>query len=121
MKLRISFLLLLLCVSALADNVNVTNPTTNPIPVNVVAGGSAPTPVARTPSVAVAIVSGSVTAGARSVSIAPSSDFAGTILGTTITGTTNGGSFTWTAGQNDTLAAIAYTRTAGSLTILQVR
>lgn len=79
------------------------------------------TPAARTPSLTVATTTGSVLTGARSVSLAPSADFEGTILGTTITGVTNGAAFDFVAPAGDTIAAIAYTITAGSLTIQQLR
>jgi hypothetical protein len=62
-----------------------------------------------------------IAAGAISVSIVPSSDFAGTINGATITGTTNGGAFNVRANPPDTLPAIIYTRTAGSLNISVLR
>jgi hypothetical protein len=72
----------------------------------------------RTPSLDIATGSGSVTSGAQSVTIVTSSDFSGTILGTSVS--TNK-AFTWSSKLNDTLAAIAYTISAGSLTILQIR
>lgn len=70
----------------------------------------------RTPGATVVAVDGSVAAGARTVQLVPSADFSGTLLGqawpsgTAIVG--------WTAQGNDTIGAIAYTVTTGTLLIL---
>ena len=70
----------------------------------------------RTPAFTAATSSGTVTAGAKSVTFIFSTDFAGTILGTTIDLSTMG-SITFTAPSGDTLSAIAYTRSAGTIYI----
>lgn len=69
----------------------------------------------------VTTASATITAGALSVSIVPSADFAGTINGATISGSSSGSVFTARVIAPDTLPAIAYTRSAGSLTISVIR
>lgn len=80
-------------------------------------GGAVTLPsTARVPSRTVVTTSGSVAAGARSVALELSSDFVGSILGdnTVIAGAI----YPFVVYQNDdTLAAIAYTITSGSITI----
>lgn len=70
----------------------------------------------RTPAASVVTASGTVAAGKKSVALIPSADFAGTILGVDV-GTQP---LTFEAPAGDTLAAIVYTRSAGSLTILTI-
>ncbi len=97
MKLRILSLLLILCLAPIAEAQRI-----------------------RTPSIVTAVVSGSVPEGARKVTFLFSSDFAGTVLGATFSGAAN--SFlTIDAPDGDTLGAIAYTRTAGTIRIVAVR
>ena len=63
-------------------------------------------------------VSGSVALGSRSISIETSSDFAGTILGVTAQADRV---YEFAVNQNDdTLGAIAYTLTAGSIIITKI-
>lgn len=78
---------------------------------------SSGTGVQQTPSRSVVTTSGSVTAGAASVTILSSSDFAGTVLGAAFLPSL---AETYEAAAGNTLAAIAYTITAGSLTISKV-
>ena len=68
----------------------------------------------RTPAASVVTADGTVAAGAKSVALIPSTDFVGTILGVDV-GTQP---LSFDAPPGDTLGAIAYTRSAGSLTIL---
>lgn len=76
----------------------------------------------RTWTLQTGVTSGStIAAGAISISIVPSSDFAGTINGATITGATNGSAFSPKVIPPDTLPAVIYTRSAGSLTISVLR
>jgi hypothetical protein len=78
--------------------------------------------VQRTWTLQTAVTTGAtIASGALSISIVPSSDFAGTINGATITGTTNGGAFNVRAVSPDTLPAVVYTRSAGSLSISILR
>ncbi len=63
------------------------------------------TPQVRTPSFTSTSTSGSVPAGARSVAIANIGNSAGTVMGV---GLPPGGSISWDADQNSTLAAISY-------------
>lgn len=74
----------------------------------------------RTPSITTATASGSVPAGARKLTFIFSNDFAGSVLGSTFSGT-NDASVTIDAPAGDTLAAVAYTITAGSLRIVEVQ
>lgn len=84
------------------------------VKVHVVSGGSTPVSVQETPSASTVSTSGSVTAGARSVLFICSADFAGSILGVT---RGFGDVITISAQVNNTLGAIAYTRSAGSIDI----
>lgn len=72
--------------------------------------------VARTPASAVVSSSGSVAAGKQSVQFIPSSDFTGTLLGAAWPGTNATLGFSVVA--PETIGAIAYTVTTGSITIL---
>lgn len=75
----------------------------------------------RTPSLSAPITtSGTVAAGARSVTIILSSDFDGTLLTAAVNGTTDS-VFVWTAPPGDTLGAFAYTIAAGSLRVVKVQ
>lgn len=72
----------------------------------------------RTPTRASVAVSGSVAAGARSVSMETSSDFSGTILGFTAQPDRV---YDFAVQQNDdTLGAIAYVITTGSIIITKI-
>ncbi len=73
----------------------------------------------RTPAITVATASGSVAAGTRKMTMIFSSDFTGTVLGASISGV-NDRSLTIDAPARDTLAAIAYTITAGNIRIITV-
>ncbi len=74
-------------------------------PGNGSSSGSGGTPQVRTPSFTSTSTSGSVPAGARSVAIANIGNSAGTVMGV---GLPPGGSISWDADQNSTLAAISY-------------
>ncbi len=79
------------------------------------ASGSGPTPLARTFSSGNVSTSGSVASGANSVIFTTDENFVGTI-----NGVTRVASFVYPAfiaGLNNTLPAIAYTLSAGTLTI----
>jgi len=69
---------------------------------------------AETPSFEAAVVSGTVAAGARSVSFTSSSDFVGTVLGVSFPANVSMG---FQAQLGHTLAALVYTRSAGTLYI----
>jgi hypothetical protein len=71
---------------------------------------------ARTSASSIVTTSGSVTAGKQSVQFVPSSDFTGTLLSAAWPGTNAPIGFSVTG--PETIDAIAYTVTAGSLTIL---
>ena len=71
----------------------------------------------RTPSKSTVTSSGSVTAGAQSITFITSTDFIGTILGDTAKASST---YTYSVNCNDTLAAIVYTCTAGSIEILKI-
>ena len=77
------------------------------------------TGVVRTPAFTAATSSGTVAAGAKSVIFNFSPDFTGTILGTTVDLNAMGG-IPFTAPSNDTLGAIIYTRSAGTLYITSI-
>lgn len=88
--------------------------TTGPL---VVTGTFSPSSTQRTQTrtLNAVIAASSVAAGARSVTIETSEDFTGTILGVTAQPSRI---YEWTANQNDdTLGAIAYQITAGSVII----
>ena len=70
----------------------------------------------RTPAASVVTSSGTVVAGKKSVTLIPSNDFTGTILGVDV----GAQPLQFDAPPGDTLGAIAYTRTTGSLTILTI-
>lgn len=75
-------------------------------------GGSA---ASQTPALAVlSSASGTIAAGAKSVSILASADFVGTVLTAVFTA---GASVTYNATGINTIGAIAYTRSAGSLLV----
>lgn len=78
-----------------------------------------PASVERVASATVVAVSGSVDAGAQSVGFLLSADFTGTIAGAAVTGASYTVFGPFAAKGADTLGAIAYTRSAGSLTILK--
>lgn len=75
--------------------------------------GTEPT---ATPTIDDVTSSGSVAAGAKSLWFSFSSDFVGTILGRTYSGATDSG-VTIAVPAGHVLAAVAYTRSAGTLTI----
>lgn len=79
----------------------------------------APASVQRTPSIAVVNASGSVAAGARKVTFIFSTDFAGTVMGVAFSGA-NDAALPIESDGGNTLAAIAYTITAGSARIVKI-
>ncbi len=88
-----------------------------PLQVNLAAGGTAGP--AQTLTSVGATSSGTVTAGASSVTFLPSSDFTGTIDGISYPGT-DWQVIPFTAAVGKTLPAIAYTRSAGTLNIVRL-
>lgn len=72
---------------------------------------------AQTPSWTKVVVDGSVAAGAKTITVVASSDFTGTVGGTEFLPNT---AMTWRAELGHRLAALAYTRSAGSLYIGKV-
>ncbi len=72
------------------------------------------TGTSRTPSCVAAVASASTTAGSQSVTLLASSDFSGTVLGQAFAA---GASLTFRANPGDTVAAMAFTRAAGTLFI----
>ena len=89
------------------------------VKVAVVAGGSTPVSIQRTPAMVLATTSGTVAAGAKVVEFIFSSSFTGTVLGVAFAGATDS-SEKFTAPGNDTLGAIVYTVTAGSVRIMTI-
>lgn len=85
----------------------VSNPDGTPIS----GSGSGTT---RTASLTAAVANGSVAANCKSVSFSSSSDFAGTIAGATFGASQ---ALVFAADGADTIGAIAYTRSAGTLYI----
>lgn len=81
--------------------------------------GGIPAAVERVASAAVVTSSGSVAAGAQSVGFLLSADFTGTIAGASTPGTNYTVVGPFVAKGADTLGAIAYVVTTGSLTILK--
>jgi hypothetical protein len=79
-----------------------------------------PASVQRTPAITSVNASGSVAAGKRFIEFMLSADFAGTIGGVTFAGTTDYSVGPFIAPVADTLGAIAYTISAGSMRILTV-
>lgn len=79
-----------------------------PVPVSLPAG------TVRTFALVAAVANGSVAVGAKSVAFSSSSDFAGTITGAAFGASQTTGA---SADGADTIGAIAYTRTAGTLYI----
>lgn len=77
------------------------------------------TSTARTPSISVASSDGSVTAGAQSVYLLFSTNFSGTVLEAAIDPASIAG-LGFQANGNDTLGAIAYTISAGTITIAKI-
>jgi len=71
-------------------------------------------PVVETPSLLIATTSGSVAVGSKTVSFTTSEDFVGTIDGDSIPANV---SFGFAAQSGNTLAAIAYTLSAGNIII----
>lgn len=74
----------------------------------------------RTPTITTASSSGTVSAGARKLTFIFSADFSGTVLGAAFEGATDT-AITIDAPSGDTLAAVAYTRSAGSVRIVKVQ
>ena len=72
--------------------------------------------VERTPPASVKTADFTVTAGKKSVAFIFSDDFVGTVLGATVAGPAI--PWVFNAQNDDTLAAFAMTRSAGSVTIL---
>jgi len=83
---------------------------TSPLIVDTEAGAGA----TRTPALTSVTASGSVTAGKKSVAFLASDDFVGTVAGGTLPA---GKAISFEADGSDTLSAIAYTRSAGTLYI----
>ena len=71
----------------------------------------------RTPTCTAAVVSGSTTVGVTRVTFVASSDFSGTVLGQAFAA---GASLTFPTAPGDTLGAMAFTRSAGTLFIYYV-
>lgn len=86
---------------------------TNGIPVNEDIIGTTP----QTPTFDAVVASGSVAAGAKSVSFTSSADFAGSILGTPFPPNSSIG---FSAQNGKSLSALVYTRSAGTLYIAKV-
>jgi len=83
-----------------------------------ISGDFTPSSTQRTVTRTSVAVSGSIALGSRSVSMETSSDFAGTILGVTAQADRV---YEFAVNQNDdTLGAIAYTLTAGSIIITKI-
>lgn len=84
----------------------------------IIAGGTIPPPtpvvLTRTISVETGSTNSPIAAGAKSIALIFSSDFAGTIGGAAID-PAQCPSYTESAGENETLPALAYTVTAGSM------
>lgn len=99
------------------DLLNGTGSFPNGLPVDLTPAGGG---VQRTVAIATVSTSGSVAAGARSVEFLFSSDFAGTVDGETFAGATDYSLGPLVAPQGDTLGAIAYTRSAGSIRIVTI-
>lgn len=76
--------------------------------------------IARTPTISLKTTSGTVALGAKSVVFIFSTDFAGTVLGVTYSGATDS-SQSFTAPSGDGLTAIAYTISAGSARVVEIR
>lgn len=70
----------------------------------------------KTPAMTNVTSSGTVAAGYSSVTMTTSADFAGTILGLAVAASTT---YTFSSNGNP-LSAIAYTRSAGSITIIAI-
>jgi hypothetical protein len=68
----------------------------------------------QTPSFTTAVISGTVAAGAKSVSFTTSADWVGTILGTTFPANSSIGFYSQ---EGHSLDSLAYTRAAGTLYI----
>ena len=75
-------------------------------------------PVQRIPTITARIASGSVAAGCRALTCITDATFAGTILGMPVAANIT---LVIPAPSDDTLGAVAYTRTAGTLYTLEVR
>jgi hypothetical protein len=73
-----------------------------------------------TPTITTVTTSGTVAAGARKLTFVFSSDFAGTVLTATFAGA-NDASISLDAPTPNTLAAVAYTVTAGTIRIVKVQ
>jgi hypothetical protein len=78
-------------------------------------------PVVRTASIATATTSGTVAAGARTLTFIFSANFTGTLLSGTFSGATAASVTINAGGQADTLAAVGYVVTTGTLQILEVQ
>lgn len=86
----------------------------------VVNGGANGGGTQRTPTISTASSTGTVAAGAKKLTLVFSSDFAGTVLGAAFSGAADK-SIDLNAPDNDTLAAVAYTVSAGSIRIIKVQ
>lgn len=92
----------------------------NPVLLTINSGGGIGAGVRRTPAVDVVTTSGTFAEGAKSVALAISTDFSGTILGAPFSGATQGG-LDYTTDGADTIDAIPYTISAGSIYIISLR
>lgn len=89
------------------------------VKVKVVSSVAPSSGTARTPTITLVSTDGSVAAGSRGLTLILSSDFAGTILGATFSGATTS-SLTIPVPDGDTLGAVDYTISAGSMLIVRV-
>lgn len=100
------------------------DPSGNPAPIKVDSSGnilvaSTGAGAQRAPTITTASASGSIAAGSRKNTLIFSGDFTGSVLGVAFSGAVDG-SLTIDAPSGDTLAAIAYIVTAGSIRIITV-
>lgn len=98
-----------------------TNPVTGNLIVETIGGGEGGgsiTPVVRTPNIIITTTSGTITTGAKSISIANSGNANGTVKGVVFpTGVT----VSWDAPYPDTLGPVAYDATGTTYIISEVR
>lgn len=89
---------------------------------NAIGGGAGSTSTLTPSGPTTLTVSGTIAAGARTISFVPSSDFSGSINGgSTLTGTSSGSAFKYGPIGEHTLAAINYVITTGTLTKIEIR
>lgn len=107
-----------IAASGATQNVNLTQVNGSTIALGSAAAAASlpvvqPT-VSQAPACTAAVASGSTTAGATNITFLADSSFVGTLLGQTFAA---GASLTFRASENNTVGAIAYTRSAGTLYI----